>query len=221
MRQSHLRKQKIKISTKKSKKRIKYRKNKLKNKSKKMKYYKIKNQGGSIIGLGKDGCIIDSISCNELSPENGFVSKFLYDDKKINIELNNKLASLDPNNERYNRYYLPNTSSCIEKENYTNDFETCSKNGKISISNMVFQRKLEPLDEKKLTKIQYRYLRDSLNLLHDNNISHRDLPGNVMINPNNNMPVIIDWEDAKLEADIIDKKIDTTAFLNHFKVKKI
>jgi tRNA A-37 threonylcarbamoyl transferase component Bud32 len=71
-----------------------------------------------------------------------------------------------------------------------------------------------------MTKIQYRYLRDSLNLLHDNNISHGDLPGNVMLQ-SNNMPVIIDWEDAKLEADIIDKQIDTTAFLNHFRVKKI
>ena len=41
-----------------------------------------------------------------------------------------------------------------------------------------------------------------------------------MINPINHMPIIIDWENAKLEADSFSKSIDNNAFLNHFKAEK-
>jgi thiamine kinase-like enzyme len=127
---------------------------------------------------------------------------------------------LDPNNDRFNRYYFPNQESCIKEKNYANDIEKCSKHGPLEGEpQILFQKKLDPLLS--VTRQQYRFLRDSLQILHDNNISHGDLPGNVMLDPNNNMPVIIDWENAKLNADNIDKQIDTTAFLNYFKVKKI
>ena len=196
--------------------RIKKRmKNIQKNKTMKRKYL-----GGTIIGIGKDGCIIDSFSCNDFSNENGYVSKFFFDSKKINKKLNKKLEKIDPNNERYNRYYLPDLSNCIKNENYNDDFLNCSKKGKINTLHTVFQKKLEPFDEKNMSKKQYRYLRKSLQLLHDNNISHGDLPTNVMLNPIDNMPIIIDWEDAKDNADYIDKQIDMNAFLNHYKVGK-
>ena len=71
-----------------------------------------------------------------------------------------------------------------------------------------------------MTKSQYRYLRESLEILHKNNISHGDLPTNVMIDSNTNMPVIIDWEEAKMNADKIDKQIDMNAFLYNYKVEK-
>ena len=50
-----------------------------------------KKNGGNILGFGKDGCIIDSISCGDFSKKNGYVAKFLYNDKQINNELKNKL----------------------------------------------------------------------------------------------------------------------------------
>lgn len=196
---------------KKTKKIIKHTK-KIKNTRK---YY-----AGTILGTGKDGCIIDSISCEELSKNNNYVAKFLYNDKKINMKLNERLQRLDPHNERYNFYYLPDLTNCQTNENFDNDFSECSKNGKISRSNLVFQKKLEPIDEKKLTKDQYRYLRISLNNLHKNDISHGDLPGNIMLDPYSNMPIIIDWEEAKTNADDIDKQIDQEAFINNFKVLK-
>jgi thiamine kinase-like enzyme len=179
-----------------------------------------KKYGGSVYGVGKDGCILDSISCGNLSKENGFVAKFLYNDKKINDELNELLKKLDPSNERYNYYYIPEEKKCSLHENFDEDYLKCSKNGKISPSNIVFEKKLENLDEKNMTKEQYRYLRTSLEKLHENNISHGDLPGNVMLHPDINMPIIIDWENAKINADDIDKYIDRNAFLDYFKVKK-
>ena len=82
-------------------------------------------------------------------------------------------------------------------------------------------KKLNPINTRELNKQQYRYLRESLQILHDNNISHGDLIDNVMVDLNNN-PIIIDWENAKLNADYIDKKIDNDAFLSsgNFKVKR-
>jgi tRNA A-37 threonylcarbamoyl transferase component Bud32 len=129
---------------------------------------------------------------------------------------------LDPNNERYNRYYLPeDLSKCIKSEDYKNDIKQClSKGHKINKSNIVFQRMLEPLDLEILTRKQYRYLRDSLELLHANGITHGDLPSNIMLHPGTNMPIIIDWENAKLNSDNLDKQIDTHAFLTFFKVAK-
>lgn len=189
-----------------------------KTKSVKNKSLKIKSRENSVLGKGKDGCIIDSISCDKFTKENGYVSKFLYNDMPINIEIHKILEEIDHNNERFNRYYLPNIDSCIERANFKDDFETCSKYGKIAVSNMIFQKKLDHIDTSKLTKSQYRYLRRSIEILHENNISHGDLPNNVMLNPDNNMPIIIDWENAKLNPDTVDKQIDNMAFLLHFKV---
>jgi len=176
----------------------------------------IKKREPKLLGVGKDGCIMDSISCGRFSKESGYVSKFLFNNKKINIELNNKLEELDPTNERFNRYYLPDIETCIETDSYKADYNKCSESGEISSNNMVFQKRLEPLNG--MTKKQYRYLRDSLQILHKNGISHGDLPNNVMLDSLTENPVIIDWEEAKINADDLDKQIDMTAFLTHFKV---
>ena len=78
---------------------------------------------------------------------------------------------------------------------------------------------LEPLkDPKKMSKIQYRYLKKSMELLRENHISHGDLPGNVMINPIDNLPRIIDWEHANINTDKINLDIDYNAFFNEFKI---
>lgn len=203
----------------KRKKNKKY--NRIKNTKKNKTNKKVK--GGAIKGIGNDGCVIDSISCNELSSENGFVSKILYNNEVLNQDLHNRLEELDHDNNRYNRYYLPSIDIdlCEKKPDYEDDFQKCLENKHISKPNIVFQKLLFPLDETKMTKQQYRYLKESLNILHANNISHGDLIGNVMLNPNNNMPVIIDWEKARLNATETDKIIDNNAFFFHFKVKKI
>ena len=41
-------------------------------------------------------------------------------------------------------------------------------------NDVVFIKKLIPIDTTKLTRNQYRYLRKSLEILHQNNISHGD-----------------------------------------------
>jgi len=180
-----------------------------------------KTKGGALLGQGKDGCIIDSISCGKFSKENGYVAKILYNGKQINKEVNDTLASLDPNNERYNRYFLPELESCLKNDDYNEDLLRCTQNGSKHDMTIVFERKLNPFDNKKMTKAQYRYLRDSLKILHDNNVSHGDLPENVMVEPFTNMPIIIDWEEAKINADSMDKQIDMNAFLDNYKVSKL
>ena len=41
-----------------------------------------------------------------------------------------------------------------------------------------------------------------------------------MIDIHDEMPRIIDWENAKLNADNIEKQIDFYAFFTHFKILK-
>ena len=156
----------------------------------------------------------------KLSKDNNYVAKLLFQDKVINMELNDALKRLDPSNERFNYYILPDIDNCTFNEDYDTDLQKCSKNGKIDTSKLVFQKKLIPFNEKKMTKEQYRFLRQSLSILHDNNISHGDLPENVLLNPDTNLPIIIDWGNAKINADSLDKQIDYNSFLDNFKVNK-
>ena len=59
-------------------------------------------------------------------------------------------------------------------------------------------------------------------ILHENNISHGDLPDNVMLDPQTNNPIIIDWENANLNAGPKDKEIDYNTFMmgTTFKILK-
>lgn len=154
----------------------------------------------NIIGDGKDGIIVDNITCDQFTLKNGYVAKKFKKKMKFNHLLHNKLREIDPESKRYNWYILP-PMHC-------------------DLKNIVFQKKLKSVDLKKLTKKQYRYLRKSIEILHTNNIIHGDLPNNVMIDIYDEMPRIIDWENAKLNADNIEKQIDFYAFFTHFKVLK-
>ena len=174
--------------------------------------------GAGIIGTGTSGCVIDSISCGELSRENGYVAKILNKDVTINIPLHRKLAEIDPDNKRFNRYYYVNNCNIINITNNV-DIKACLKKGlQLSDNNIVFQRYLIPLV--RMTKSQYRYLRESLNILHKNKILHNDLPDNVMIDPDDNMPRIIDWDHATFMDNNSYDMIDYNAFLHHYKVSK-
>ena len=114
--------------------------------------------------------------------------------------MHKKLEEIDPEEKRFNRYHLPDPEC--------------------GLNNVIFQRYLVSLDSRKMTKKQYRYLRDSIQLLHKHDISHGDLPNNVMLDKDDNLPRIIDWDDAKLNTDSINKQIDMTAFMGQFKVEK-
>ena len=183
-----------------------------------------KQKAGTILGIGKDGCIIDSFSSNKYSKENGYVTKIF--DKKITMNkfLNDKLAEIDPENKRFNRYFSLDSSndfcdSCNKNLMIHNpDYISCLNKGlDLDENKFVFQKYLIPLDPERMTKKQYRYLRESLQILHNNDISHGDLPNNVMLDPDDMLPRIIDWEEAKIPSDTLDKKIDFDAFLYHFK----
>ena len=208
------------ISRKTKKRKIINQKTK-KRKSMKQKYIKqkyIKMMGGTILGIGNDGCVIDSVSCkNPEMDEKNIISKIFKKDININKELQEKLLEIDPNRERFISYQF------CDNPNFNNyaDITECKGQIKSELNEslIAFMPLLEPLkDPKKMSKIQYRYLKKSMELLRENHISHGDLPGNVMINPIDNLPRIIDWEHANINTDKINLDIDYNAFFNEFKI---
>lgn len=102
----------------------------------------------TILGMGKDGCIVESISCENFSKENGYVAKILFQDKVINRELHSILEDLDPTNQRFNRYFFPDQSNCIKNENYANDLERCSSHLPLDIvPTIIFQKKVKSFNK--------------------------------------------------------------------------
>ena len=183
---------------------------------------KLRQNGSGLVGVGTDGCIIDSASYDTLLPEDAYVAK-IYSKHLFNAHLHEVLSNLDPSNERYNWYHMPKQSETVFKKSFKIDMRECRKKMKKSkrdLLNMTFQKKLKPLTIDQLTKQQYRYLRESIEILHKNNISHGDLVGNVMMDSNTELPVITDWETARLDANDIDKLVDKGAFFSFFKIKK-
>ncbi len=179
-------------------------------------------KGGTILGMGKDGCIIDSLSCGQFSRENGYVAKIFKREITINKAINNKLAQIDPDNKRFNRYFFPLDNECDQAIKTNLDILACfNTNGESDdMTAVVFEKYLIPFNPKAMTKSQYRYLRESLEILKTNGISHGDLPNNVMLDPDDNLPRIIDWENATFSTNESDFIIDWNAFLFHYKVSK-
>ena len=210
-----------------NKTRIKTKRNKTCKKTKRNKTCKKRGtrlcrKGGTILGRGKDGCIIDSLSCGNFSRENGYVAKIFKQGIVINKAINNKLAQIDPDNTRFNRYFFPLDNECDQDMKTNPDVIACfKKNGEFdNTSAVVFEKYLIPFNPEQMTKPQYRYLRESLEILKTNGISHGDLPDNVMLDPNDNLPRIIDWENATFSTNESDFIIDWNAFLFHYKVSK-
>ena len=172
---------------------------------------KTTQKGGSLIGYGKDGCVIDSFQ--EL-PE-GYVSKIF--PKKYNKAVMEKLKEIDPNEERFLQGIVPDSSFDREQLKTNADILACKKKGILidDKSHVIFIRKLKPIDD--MTRLQYRYLRDSVAILKANHIMHGDLPGNVMIDAITDHPIIIDWENASMNPSSAIKNMDSNAFTSHFK----
>lgn len=167
-----------------------------------------------VIGQGKDGLVIEI--------DHDVIVKILKQGIRINQPLINKLEKIDPDEKHFSQYIFPNSSWILnEILNNQNIIQFC-QNHHFNIDNtnemVIIKKKLIPLD--KLNKTQYRHLRSSLELLHSHKISHGDLVDNVMIDPVTNNPIIIDWENAKLNADAIDIDIDQRSFRLNFKIKK-
>jgi len=208
-----------------TKKIIKRKRNKTRNKREKKRIKRVTRRcrkGGTILGSGKDGCIIDSLSCGQFSRENGYVAKIFKRGITINKAINNKLAQIDPDNKRFNRYFFPLDNECDQAMKTNLDILACFKqNDELKDTNaVVFEKYLISFNPEQMTKPQYRYLRESLEILKTNGISHGDLPDNVMLDPHDNLPRIIDWENATFSTNESDFIIDWNAFLFHYKVSK-
>jgi len=113
-----------------------------------------------------------------------------------NIALNEKLKEIDPNRKYFMWYEIIKPT-------------------------FVIMDKLIPLKHPfGLTKSQYRHLQSGMNLLEKYQIHHGDLPDNVMLHPDTNMPVIIDFDRGHLEATRRELEMDRIAFLTHFSKEK-
>jgi hypothetical protein len=198
-----------------------FKKNSKKNLFKTKKHFK---KGGNIIGKGKDGFIIDSLSYDSYNKDNGYLAKIFKQGIYVNKELNNKLKEIDPDGSRFLQYIIPNSNFNKDLLRDNPDIQEYVKQNNFLFDNtndVVFIKKLNPIDTTKLTKQQYRYLKKSLEILQQNNISHGDLPDNIMLDPETNYPIIIDWENAILNASSKDKETDYITFMGpHFKILK-
>jgi hypothetical protein len=157
-----------------------------------MKTRKRRKRRGGVLGEGTDGYVTDQIQCPQYP---GYVAKVFKHGIRPNMEIQAVLSEIDPDELRYIRYH------------------PCDS------ENIVFMKRLNPLDTSKMTKKQYRFLRESIELLHRSGISHGDLPGNVMV-ADDHLPRLIDWEKVELNnEDAI--QIDQDAFFKsgQFKVK--
>ena len=174
-----------------TKKKINTRKNTRKNK----KNNKQKRVGGTILGYGSEGCIVDSFSCGDYSIQSGYVAKIVKKGKTDNYDkIHEILIRIDPYEERFAMYHIKQGFECSLPT--SSDIIDCEKKMKspLNTERILITKLLHPIiDNRKLTKAQYRYLRKSLEILRDNDIYHGDLPDNVMLNPDTNLPIIIDW----------------------------
>ena len=208
-------------SRKNNKKHISRKNNKKhKKKSRRIRRRLDKGVGRGILGIGKDGCIIDSLNCPPYSKDAGYVAKLFKEKNAVNAHLQAVLLSLDPDEKRFAQYKV--SSDCSSSSSFADneDVALCKERLGSDIGTIAFMWMLEPVDEKHLTKSQYRYLRESLEILHSHGITHGDLPGNVMIHPIDKMPRIIDWGNARISHsdDTQGKQMDNNAFLMHFKI---
>lgn len=85
---------------------------------------------------------------------------------------------------------------------------------------IMMMKRLLPLDPLRLNRSQYRYLRKSVEFLGEHNLSHGDIPGNVMLDPVTLMPVLIDFDHGQVRASKDDKSMDYMAFMTHAKIGK-
>jgi hypothetical protein len=177
------------------------------------------HKGGTILGRGGDGCIIDSLSCGGFSKETGYVAKILKNKSIINHDVNKKLEEIDPENKRFNRYYFPSGTACAQDIETNSDILDLKTRGEFN-GIFGFQKYLIYMNPKAMTKEQYKHLRESVKILKANQIFHGDLPDNVMIDPHDKLPRIIDWEKAKITDEQSLFGMDWIAFLTHFKTVK-
>jgi tRNA A-37 threonylcarbamoyl transferase component Bud32 len=169
----------------------------MKNKNKKTRKMKatVTKKGGTVLGSGSEGCIIDSFSCGDYTIQNGYVAKIVKKNVIDNYDkIHEILIKIDPYEERFALYQIKRNYECSLPS--PTDIIDCEKKMKspLDTERILITKLLHPIiDNKKLTKTQYRYLRKSLEILRDNGIHHGDLPDNVMLNPDTNLPIIIDW----------------------------
>ena len=126
-----------------------------------------KGIGRGILGIGKDGCIIDSLNCPPYSKYAGYVAKLFKEKNAVNTHLQSVLLSLDPDEKRFAQYKVPSDCPSSSSSFANNkDVILCKERLGSDIGTIAFMWMLEPVDEKHLTKSQYRYLRESLEILH-------------------------------------------------------
>ncbi len=142
----------------------------------------------------------------------------------IDKDVHKTLKEIDLDLDRFASFYFGYDENSPEFINQTKREELMRFFDTDDFYHIIVYKRLNRVDPRQLTKIQYRYLRDSLVVLHKNKIIHGDLPENVLIDPNDQMPRIIGWKHSKKYDSYNDMttgiEIDMNAFFLHYKVGK-
>ena len=184
--------------------------NKNKNTRKNKKKNNKQKNGGTLLGSGSEGCIVDSFSCGDYSIQNGYVAKVVKKNILDNYDkIHEILIRIDPYEERFALYHIKHSYECSLPS--PTDIIDCEKilKSPLNTERILITKLLKPItDNKKITKAQYRYLRKSVEILRDNGIHHGDLVDNVMLNPDTNLPIVIDWGHNSRLMTVNDKARD-------------
>ena len=194
--------------------------NKNKNTRKNKKKNNKQKNGGTLLGSGSEGCIVDSFSCGDYSIQNGYVAKVVKKNILDNYDkIHEILIRIDPYEERFALYHIKHSYECSLPS--PTDIIDCEKilKSPLNTERILITKLLKPItDNKKITKAQYRYLRKSVEILRDNGIHHGDLVDNVMLNPDTNLPIVIDWGHNSRLMTVNDKArdFDYNIFLRNY-----
>jgi hypothetical protein len=158
------------------------------------------------------------------SLNNGYIARLQQKGEIPDKDIHATLKKIDHGIDRFASFYFEYDDNSPEFINQTKREELMRFFDTDDFSHIVIYKTLNRVDSRCLTKIQYRYLRDSLVVMHKNKIIHGDLPENVMIDPDDQMPRIIGWKHSK-KCDNYDDmmtgiEIDMNAFFTHYKVGK-
>lgn len=144
------------------------------------------------------------------------VGKYYRKGKPLSASINATLRKLDPEGKHFAFYVFTSTKRVADAPT-TQQIQRALK-GEVGPRMTLSPHYNKLRSPTALTRQQYRHLAKSLRLLNDNDIIHGDLVDNVMLDAKTNLPVIIDFDEARVNSDKVLKAFQLGVLGREFKV---
>jgi len=153
----------------------------------------------AVVSRGNDGVVVRFRESPVARRPDLVVVKFYHAFVRYDDALHQSLARADPSG-RYFAQYVRTDARNLGLAPHEQATVLAAMNGPMKPFVTLSPLYAALPDPRRLTKAQYRHLRAAVELLTRLGISHNDLPGNVMLHPRTNLPVIIDFAQATREG---------------------